>query len=78
MAWSLKVNLAAQTRPAADGFVYTGLETLGGEGMWGEVSGRVGVRPSDGLLILYPSDLYWRLQIIATDSNDNERFRQEK
>lgn len=59
-------------------FVYTGLETLGGEGMWGEVCDRVGVRPSDGLLILYPADPYWRLEIVSTDSNDNERFRQEK
>lgn len=46
--------------------------------MWGEVRDRAGVRSSDGLLILYLSGLYWWLQITSTDSNDNERFRQEK
>lgn len=40
-------------------FVYTGLEVLEGEGMWGEACDPAGVRPSDGLLIPYPLGLYW-------------------
>jgi len=53
-------------------FVQTGLETLGGEGVWGEVCDGDGLRPSGGLLILYASDLYWRLERTSPASNDNQ------
>lgn len=73
-----KGEFGCSNRTGCRRFVYTGLETLGGERMWGAVCDPAGVRPRDGLLMPCPSDLYWGVGIISTGSNGNERFRQEK